>query len=139
VFDWKDVHQVISPRALVSYGDRQTAAGSLRVDRETVVVTGAEEVRFPRYDLLGIAPWSPRELDYWSGNFNVGLNLRAGNTEQTDLVTKARLERRTPGNHLRLDYVGNYSEVSGTDNVNNQRATEFFDTFLTRRLFLRVP
>jgi putative salt-induced outer membrane protein YdiY len=139
-FDWKDVHQVLSPRALVSYGDRESAAGSLRVDRENVTVSGADgEVKFPRYDLIGIAPGSPRELDYWSGRFNVGLNFRSGNTEQADLVNKIKLERRTPRTHLMLEHVGNFSEVSGVETVNNQRATESFDYFLTRRLFVRVP
>jgi putative salt-induced outer membrane protein YdiY len=130
---------VIAPRALVSYGDRQSAAGSVRVDREKVIVSGAKETSFPRYDLVGIAPGSPRELDYWSGKFNVGLNLRSGNTEQADLVTKMKLERRTPNTHLKIEYSGNYSELDGVENVNNQRVNEGFDIFLTRRLFLRVP
>jgi hypothetical protein len=139
VFDWKDVHQVILPKALVSYGDQESAWGAVRVDRETVTVTGDREAKFPRYDLVGIAPGSPRELDYWSGKFNVGLTLRAGNTEQADLVTKFKLERRTPRTHLKLEYNGNYSELEGVENVNNQRATESFDIFLTRRFFVRVP
>ena len=138
-FDWKDIHQVIAPQALVSYGDRQSAAGSVRVDREKVIVTGVEEVSFPRYDLVGIAPGSPRELDYWSGKFSVGLNLRSGNTKQTDLVSKIKLERRTPRTHLKLEYVGNFSELNGVESVNNQRVTETFDSFLTRRLFVRLP
>jgi putative salt-induced outer membrane protein YdiY len=138
-FDWKDVYQVITPRALVSYGERESSWGSVRVDREKVTVTGVEQVSFPRYDLVGIAPGSPRELDYWSGRLNVGLNLRAGNTEQADLVTKVKLERRTPSTHLKLEYVGNYSELDGVENVNNQRVSEFFDIFLTRRLFVRAP
>jgi putative salt-induced outer membrane protein YdiY len=138
-FDWKDIHQVLSPRALVSYGDRESASGSLRVDRQKVTVTGAESVVFPRFDLVGIAPGQPRELDYWSGRLNVGLNLRAGNTEQADLVTKVKLERRTPRTHLKLEYIGNFSEVSGVETVNNQHMTESFDYFLTRRLFVRVP
>ena len=138
-FDWKDIQQVIAPRALVSYGDRQSAAGSVRVDREKVIVTGVEEVSFPRYDLVGIAPGSPRELDYWSGKFSVGLNLRSGNTKQTDLVSKIKLERRTPRTHLKLEYVGNFSELNGVESVNNQRVTETFDSFLTRRLFVRLP
>lgn len=37
---WKDVHQVIVPRALVSYGERESAWGSVREDREKVTVTG---------------------------------------------------------------------------------------------------
>lgn len=138
-FDWKDIHQVVAPQALVSYGDRDSAWGWLRVDRETVTVTGEDEIKFPRYDLVGIAHGSPRELDYWSGRFNLGVNLRAGNTEQADLVTKVKLERRTPRTHLKLEYFGNYSEVSGVETVNNQRATESFDYFLTRRLFVGVP
>ena len=85
-FDWKDIHQLQAPRALVSFGDRDSASGSVRVDRKTVTVNGPSGVSFPRDDLVGIAPGSPRELDYWSGKFNVGLNLRSGNTKQSDLV-----------------------------------------------------
>jgi len=138
-FDWKDIAQVQSPRALVSYGDRQSASGAVRVDRETVTVSGPEPVSFPREDLIGIAPGQPRELDYWSGKFNVGLNLRSGNTEQADLVTKARLERRTPTTHLKLDYTGNFSELEGVESVNNQRVNGIFNIFFTRRLFLVTP
>jgi putative salt-induced outer membrane protein YdiY len=138
-FDWKDIHQVIAPQARVSYGDRESAWGPLRVDREKVAVTGVEEVTFPRYDLIGIAPGLPRERDYWSGQFNVGLNLRAGNTEQADLSINVKLERRTPNTHLKLEYVGNYSELEGVANVDNQRVNESFDFFLTRRLFVRAP
>jgi putative salt-induced outer membrane protein YdiY len=138
-FDWKDVHQVVVPKALVSYGDRETAWGEVHADREKVKVSGLHEVEFPRYDLLGIAPGSPREIDYWSGKFDVGLNLRTGNTEQTDFVTKLKLERRTANTYLKLEYAGNFSETEDTETVNNQRVTEFFDLFLTRRLFVRVP
>jgi len=138
-FDWKDIHQVVAPRALVSYGERESAAGALRVDREKVTVTGEKTVSFPRFDLVGIAAGEPRELDYWSGRINVGWNLRAGNTEQSDLVSKLKLERRTPRTHLKFEYTGNFSEVNGEETINNQHATEAFDYFLTRRLFLRIP
>lgn len=138
-FDWKDIHQVISQQALVSFGDRQSAWGTVRVDRENVTVTGAQEVVVPRHEIVGIAPGSPREIDYWSGRFSAGLNLRSGNTEQSDLVAKARLDRRTSNTHLDLEYVGNFSELEGANTVNNHRATESFDVFLTRRLFIRTP
>lgn len=138
-FDWKDIAQVQLPRALVSYGERQTTSGALRVDRETVTISGVEQVSFPREELIGIAPGQPRELDYWSGKFNVGLNIRSGNSEQVDLVTKARLERRTPNTHLQLDYVGNFSELDGVESVENQRVNGTFNIFLTRRLFLVIP
>ena len=138
-FDWKDVHQLVLPHALVSYGERQTAAGALRVDRETVTITGAEPLSFPREELIGIAPGQLRELDYWSGKFNVGLNIRSGNSEQVDMVTKARLERRTPNTHLKFDYTGNFSELDSVESVENQRLSGSFNLFLTRRLFLVTP
>ena len=138
-FDWKDVHQVQMPEALVAYGDNESTWGSVQIDREHVTVTGAKTVRFARYDLVGLAPGSPRERDYWSGRFNVGLNLRSGNTRQADMVTKFTLERRTPKTHLELDYLGNFSELDGVESVNNHRTSLYFDYFLTRRFFLRVP
>ena len=138
-FEFKDVYQLILPQALVSYGDRESAWGFVVVDREKITVTGVETVQFPRFDVVGIAPGRPREWDYWSGRINVGLNLRSGNTEQSDLVTKVKIERRTPVTHLKLEYVGNFSEVNGEETVNNRHVTEAFDIFLTRRLFVRVP
>jgi hypothetical protein len=138
-FDWKDVHQVQLPHALVSYGERRTAAGALRVDRQTVTITGAEPLSFPREELIGIAPGQMREMDYWSGKLNLGLNISAGNTEQADFVTTARLERRTPNTHLKVDYTGNFSESEGVKSVENQRLNGAFSIFLTRRLFLASP
>jgi putative salt-induced outer membrane protein YdiY len=138
-FDWKDVHQMQLPHALVSYGERQVAAGALRVDRQTVTITGAEPLSFSREEIIGIAPGKMRELDYWSGKFNLGINVSSGNTEQADFVTKARLERRTPNTHLKLDYTGNFSETESVRTVNNQRFNGSFDLFLTRRLFLVTP
>ena len=54
-------------------------------------------------------------------------------------MTKIKLERRTSLTHLKLEYIGNFSELDGVETINNQRVSEFFDVFLTRRLFLRVP
>jgi hypothetical protein len=74
---------VILPKALVSYGDQESAWGAVRVDRETVTVIG--DGRPSSRDMIS---WASRRItaraDYWSGKFNVGLTLRAGNTEQAD-------------------------------------------------------
>jgi putative salt-induced outer membrane protein YdiY len=104
-----------------------------------VTITGAEPLSFSREEIIGIAPGKMRELDYWSGKFNLGINVSSGNTEQADFVTKARLERRTPNTHLKLDYTGNFSETESVETVNNQRFNGAFNLFLTRRLFLVTP
>jgi len=137
--DWTDVAQVITPQATVSYRNREDASGRLRVDQETVTVSDKERISFPRDDLIGIAPGRQREIDYWSGKFNLGLNFRTGNTDQTDLFTRFGLHRRTPSTHLKLDYAANFSKVEGVESVNNHNASAFFDVFLTRRFFLRIP
>ena len=137
-FDWKDVHQVRLPKAFIAYGDKQTAYGELKVDQTTATVSGPEELSIPRGEVEGITPGEPKEINYWSGKISVGLNLRTGNTKQADLVTKATIERRTPKSHLKVDYLGNYSEVEGVETVNNDRATLVGDIFVTRRWFVRA-
>ncbi len=138
-FDWKDVAQVISPRAQVSYGNRQAASGALQVDRQRVTVSGPDGVRLPREDLIGISPGERRELDYWSGKFDLGLNLASGNTEQANLFAKLKIERRTPITHLKLEDTANFGETEGIESVNNNHATLGFDILLSRRLFIRTP
>jgi hypothetical protein len=44
-------------------------------------------------------------------------------------------QRKRPADDASTDY----SELNNVENVNNHRATESFDVFLTRRLFVRVP
>lgn len=137
--DWKDVLRIHAPQAVVSYGDRQHAEGTLDLEPESAIIRGAGELKIPREQLYRISPGLPREIDNWRAKFNLGLNVRSGNTNQTNVVTGARIERRTSTTNFLLNYNGNFSTLDGEVNTDNQRLNLSFDISLTRRLFLRLP
>jgi putative salt-induced outer membrane protein YdiY len=94
-------------------------------------------VSLPRDQLTGITPGGKREIEFWSGNLSIGLSLQSGNTRQVNLNTSAELVRRTPATVFELDYLGNFSEVNGEQNANNQRINGSYDIRLDRHWFLR--
>jgi hypothetical protein len=134
-FDIKDISQIYSPRVVCLYGDKNTVVGTIHLDGSIVTVTGdGEPIVFFRDDLQGISPGAPTERNYWTGKFNLGLNIRAGNTEEIDLTSGLSLRRRTPNTDLSLNVLANYSELSGEANVNNFRGTISHEINLTRRV-----
>jgi putative salt-induced outer membrane protein YdiY len=136
-FDFKDLVQLWSPRAFCLYGQDNSATGKVHLDGPTITVIGTNEVTFPRDDLVTLSPGTLTEKDYWSGKFSVGANLRSGNTEGADLTSSFTIERRTLSTDIKLEEVGNYSELSGVENVNNFRADLTYDILLTPRVFIR--
>lgn len=143
-FDWKDVDQVRSTqntRLMIESGKvRTTAAGPIRVTRDSVIVgdPGAETA-YPRDHVTAITPGGERELSKWSGKVMVGITLRGGNTEQVDASAQIALQRRTPETRLSLEYLGNFSRLDTEENANNHRVTTEFDYWLSHRFFVRIP
>ncbi len=134
----KDVRRLYTARPMfIKFDGREPVFGTIVMTNDVVVVTGPEQVSLPRSDITGITPGGKREIDFWSGKISLGLNLQSGNTRQVTLSTSADLARRTPATKLELDYLGNYSEVSGTENVNNHRVNATYDIRLNRSLFVR--
>jgi len=97
---------------------------------------GSTEV-FERDHLMTIVEGSPKEINYWSFKFSIGLAVQQGNTDQADFNVSARIKRQTTANRLNLDFLGLISEVNGVETANNHRANASFDIFLSRRFFLR--
>ena len=142
-FKWKDVYKLISPRTnsvVIDDGEkREEVLGSLWITQDKVIVDGKDTVSYPRKDLFGIVPGTPKEINYWGGKIALGLTLRGGNTDQIEYNARLNLYRRTPSTALQFDYLGNFSETDGTETANNQRATATFDIFVSRFLFIRIP
>ena len=141
-FDWEDIVIVRSPKLNSVWFGREggTAAGSLLVTGNEVKVVSTSGTRtFARNDLLAITPTGSKERNNWSGKVAIGLNLRAGNTTETSYNASYSIQRRTPLTRLKLDYLGNYSDINGTVNEENQRLTGTFDYFFSRRLYMRLP
>jgi hypothetical protein len=112
--DLKDVRQVYPANPLfIKFHDRDEIYGKVAVSNNVVEVVGPEQVSLPRDQLTGITPGGKREIDFWSGNFSIGLSLQSGNTKQANLNTSAELVRRTPSTVGQLNYLGHFSEVDG--------------------------
>ena len=137
--DWKDVKQVRGHGIFsVRFVGPITVDGLLQVIDDKVFVTVGEEIQeFDRNQLVAIAPGEPKEINYWSAKFSIGLNLASGNTEQTQYNAIANIKRRTSKTRFVTDYLGNFTKTDGEETVNNQRLNSYFDIFKTRKYFFR--
>ena len=136
----KDVRQVYTAHRMSTQVEGQEPVyGFVVVSNGVVTVEGPEKtVTLPREELMGITPGgSSKRIRYWSGNAAVGVTLQSGNNSQTTINSSAELARRTPNTTLLLDYLGNYSEVNGTKNANNDRGNLTYDVRLNRAWFVR--
>jgi putative salt-induced outer membrane protein YdiY len=141
VFDWKDIRTVRSPRLnSVRFDQGGQADGSLLITTNEVrVVSQTGTNVHARADLLGIAPTGNREWNKWSGQVAAGLSFRSGNTREVEYNAHLTLNRRTPSTLLTFDYLGNFGKINQVETENNQRLQARFDSYLSRRLFLRAP
>ncbi|HYV26623.1 MAG TPA: DUF481 domain-containing protein, partial [Candidatus Eisenbacteria bacterium] len=140
-FKWEEIRTLYSPRLKsVRFDTRGNSSGWLLITTNEVRVFSETATNtYPRRELLAITPTGNKELNNWSGKLIAGLTFRSGNTKEIEYNAHGTIERRTPSTRLTLDYLGNFSEINGTQTEDNQRATGNFDYFLSRRLFLRVP
>lgn len=139
--DWDDIQAVYSPKLNTCvFEDDTTALGLLRIVGDSVtVITPEGEKRYDRADLRSILPGGISEWDYWSLKYTLGFTARRGNTDQTDLSTFLRIQRRSPSVRTRFEFRGTYGEFDGEATINNRLATFRHDIFLNRKLYLTVP
>jgi hypothetical protein len=134
----KDVRHLFSAKPMFTKFDgRDQVYGTVIISNNLVEVVGPEQLRLPRDQLTGITPGGNREVNFWSGKANIGVNLQAGNTKQTTLNASGELARRTPNTQFLIDYLGNYGEVDGAQNANNHRVNLSYDIRLNRDWFVR--
>ncbi len=137
-FELKDVRYLYSAKPMFTKFDgRDRIYGTVILGTNNVEVIGPEQLELPREQLTGITPGGKREINFWSGKANVGLSLQAGNTKQANMNASAELARRTPATQLLLTYLGNFSEVEGSQNANNHRINLSYDVRLNRNWFVR--
>jgi putative salt-induced outer membrane protein YdiY len=140
-FDWKDIRTVRSPRLnSVRIENLKPVDGRVFVTtNEVSVITATGTNTYARADLIAITPTGNREIDKWTGSISAGVSFRSGNTRETDVNSHVGLQRRTPDTRLTLDYLGNYGKVNGTQVEQNHRFAGYYDYFLTRRFYTRLP
>jgi hypothetical protein len=111
--EWKDVQQVRSAQTMqVAFLDDTVATGKVLVDGDAVRVI------------------------YWSGKLSAGLNIRSGNTDQTEYNANMNIKRRSPKNRIVIDYLGNFSETDNITTADNQRATASWNRFISDRFYI---
>ena len=91
----------------------------------------------PRSQLTGITPGGSREIEFWSAKLTLGFNLQEGNSKQATFNANGELARRTPATQILLNYLGNFSEVNGSQNANNHRVNLNYDVRLNKDWFVR--
>jgi hypothetical protein len=137
MLDWKDIREIRSAQTVrVAFEDDVIATGKLLVEGDSIRVIGEKEYVSTRSLVLSITAGSPKEKNFWSGNVGAGLNLRAGNTEQTEYNATAHLSRRTPKNRINFDYLGSFIENDGTTIADSQRASAGWNRFISKRFFV---
>jgi hypothetical protein len=134
----KDVRNIYASKPMFTkFFGRDQVYGTVVLSNDLVRVFGPEQLQLPRDELTGITPGGEREIESWSGKANIGVNLQAGNTKQSTINASAELARRTPSTQFLLTYLGNFSEVEGSQNANNHRVNLTHDVRLTDEWFLR--
>jgi putative salt-induced outer membrane protein YdiY len=136
--DLKNVRQIYPAKPFFAkFEGRDPIYGTVVVSNDVVQVLGPELVSLPRDQLTGITPGGTKEINFWSGKASIGLNFQSGNSKQASESASAELARRTPATVIQLNYLGNFSEVNGTQNANNHRVNAIFDIRLSHKWFLR--
>jgi len=145
-FDWKDVKRLrtAAPRSVRVEMTRYswhplTIIGRIEMDEDTVIViAGEQQQRYHRNQIVSIGTVGEREREYWSGKLSLGANLRAGNSDVTDISLITNAKRQDAGSRFVADYVGNYSQAKGEINTNSHRLNGHYDRFKSSRFFWRV-
>ena len=135
----KDIRQAYpAHRMYTQFESQEPIYGIVVISNGIVTVRGPETVSQPRELLTGITPGGGKPgIRNWSGKASAGVNLQSGNNRQFTMNASAELARRTPNTTLLLDYLGNYSQVNGDKNLNNDRVNLSYDIRLNRTWFVR--
>jgi len=135
--DWKKVRYIKSYEPYrLRFDGRVIKAGNIEItENEVHLTTDYDDEILPRSQLQTIASGKETELSYWSSKITFSINVRRGNTNQTDFASKINAKRRTTESRLVLDYLGNFTEVESAETINNHRLNGTLDYFITRHLF----
>ena len=137
--DWADIKQVRGAATFaVNIEGRDDVVGHLRVDGDRIMIVAAEETQeFNRADVISIAHGAPKESNYWSAKFSLGLNVSQGNSDKQDLNLALNTKRRTADSRFLTDYLGFYSKSDHIKTDDNHRLRTTYDIFKTRQFFWR--
>jgi hypothetical protein len=138
VIEWKKVKYIKSSDPYrLRFDDNVQAIGIIEITPQEVHVTTDYEDRvFDRSKLLTIASGKETEISYWTSKVTLSINIRRGNTDQTDFTSKINAKRQTIISRVVLDYLGNFTAIENTETINNHRLNGTYDIFITRDMFI---
>jgi len=138
--DWADIKQVRghAEHSLHFEGQEGDVVGNFQMTGDQVVIVAGEETReFNRADVISVVHGKPKESNYWSAKFSLGLNISEGNSDRRDTNLMLNVKRRTADSRFITDYLGYYSESKGIKTDDNHRLGSTYDIFKTRKFFWR--
>jgi len=137
--DWGDIRQLRGHSIHSVHAEGKTdVVGNLQMNGDQLVVAAESgTLEIDRKDIISIAHGAPKESNYWSAKFSLGLNISEGNSDRRDLNLSLNTMRRTAASRFIADYLGYYSESQGTKTDDNHRLRSTYDIFKTRRFFWR--
>ncbi|RLP53409.1 MAG: DUF481 domain-containing protein [Ketobacter sp.] len=135
--DWDDIKAIYSHRPMsIMLSDGSTLVGIMRSKGDKVTMIGPDQ-ELELSDIIGVAVGIPKERELWTGNVAVGMSLRGGNVEQSDVDVSTRFTRRTAHSTVRLSYVGNFTKTNDIETANDHLADATYDYRLNKDWFLR--
>lgn len=137
--DWEDIRVLRSARPMaVFFNENSLAVGRLTSEGDNLLVHGSGGLsRIAMDSVVSMAAGSPEEIDYWSANIAVGMNIRAGNTDQTDFTASMDIQRRTARTNVKGNYRGNYASTNDVLDSNDHRASLSYDILFSRYWYAR--
>jgi putative salt-induced outer membrane protein YdiY len=97
---------------------------------------GEQDNTFQKSQVLSITVGSPKEINYWDFSLSLGANYRTGNTDQTEMTSKALARRRTVKNRIIFDWFATYNVTDDVTASDNQRLSGTWDLFISKHFFI---
>lgn len=138
VIEWKKIRYIKSSTPYrLRFDDQVQAIGAIEITQKEVhVTTDYDDLTFDRKKLLTIASGKETEISLWTSKVTFSINVRRGNTDQTDFTSKITAKRQTILSRLVLDYLGNFTAIDQNETINNHRLNGVYNIFITRKMFL---
>ncbi|MEM6567142.1 MAG: DUF481 domain-containing protein [Planctomycetota bacterium] len=138
--DFEDVTKIRSPNnEIVVTDDNRIFEGAIALEGDDFWVIGARTLQFHRDEIQAILAVNEERKQRWEIDLSLGVTVRSGNTDQTDLNGSFNVLRETATTRFTSRYIGVISTVSEIEAANNHRVTAAYDVFLRDRLFVTVP
>ena len=133
---WSKVEEIHSNQSVqMALEDGRVVSGVLRMADGRIRWSDDQATPLGSSEVLSITTGGTGGRDLWSGDVVAGLNIRSGNTEQTDFTGRANAVRRTPRDRVTLGYLGNISDTEEARVTDNHRASGEWARLKSKRFF----